>query len=105
MLEQTYGVTIFVMPSVHDVKGTHAAIERAQDREHVPRRIPAAAPVRMDSALQDEPEDDTSKTDMETGAEDGDTATEVRVMIRARKTVMVEAATPPPPWPPGWPSR
>ncbi len=58
ILEQTYGVTIFVIGSVHDVKGTHAIIEKAQDRENAPRRITAVAPVRMDSGLTDEPEDE-----------------------------------------------
>ncbi len=58
VLEQTYGVTIFVIPSLHEMKGTQASIERAQDREHVPRRIAAVAPVQMDSALQDEPEEE-----------------------------------------------
>jgi ribonuclease E len=56
ILEQTYGVTIFVMASLHDVKGTHAIIEKAADRENTPRRIATAAPVRMDSALTEEPE-------------------------------------------------
>ncbi len=58
VLEQTYGITIFVIPSLHDMKGTAAVIDRAQDREHTPRRIAAAAPVQMDSALQDEPEEE-----------------------------------------------
>jgi ribonuclease E len=58
ILEQTYAITIFVHASLHEVKGTHAAIERAQDREHVQRRLPAAAPVRMDSALTGEPDED-----------------------------------------------
>jgi ribonuclease E len=58
ILEQTYGVTIFVMASLHDVKGTHAIIEKALERENTPRRITAAAPVRMDSALTEEPEED-----------------------------------------------
>jgi ribonuclease E len=58
VLEQTYGVTIFVIPSLHEMKGTAAVIERAADREHVPRRIAAAAPVQMDSALHDEPEEE-----------------------------------------------
>ena len=57
ILEQTYGITIFVVASLHDVKGTHAVIERAVDREHVQRRVPTTAPVRMESALQDEPEE------------------------------------------------
>ena len=58
VLEQTYGVTIFVLASLHEMKGTQATIERANDREHVQRRIPVAAPVRMESALSDEPEEE-----------------------------------------------
>jgi ribonuclease E len=58
ILEQTYGITIFIIASVHDVKGTHAVIEKAQDRETAPRRISTAAPVRMDSALTEEPEEE-----------------------------------------------
>ncbi len=58
VLEQTYGVTIFVLASLHEMKGTQATIERAHDREHVQRRIPTAAPVRMESALTDEPEEE-----------------------------------------------
>jgi ribonuclease E len=67
ILEQTYGATIFVIPSLHDMKGTAATIERAQDREHTPRRMTAAAPVQMDSALQDEPEEEiVEEADVET---------------------------------------
>jgi ribonuclease E len=58
VLEQTYGVTIFVVASLHEMKGTQATIERAHDREHVQRRIPVSAPVRMESALTDEPEEE-----------------------------------------------
>ena len=58
VLEQTYGVTIFVLASLHEMKGTQATIERAHDRENVQRRIPVAAPVRMESALSDEPEEE-----------------------------------------------
>ena len=58
VLEQTYGVTVFVLASLHEMKGTQATIERANDREHVQRRIPVAAPVRMESALSDEPEEE-----------------------------------------------
>jgi ribonuclease E len=75
VLEQTYGVTIFVVASLHDMKGTQATIERAHDREHVQRRIPASAPVRMESALTDEPEDETVEDVAD--AEDAEVKTEV----------------------------
>jgi ribonuclease E len=66
ILEQTYGITIFIIASLHDVKGTHAIIEKAPDRENAPRRITTSAPVRMDSALTEEPEEDVvEETDEE----------------------------------------
>lgn len=55
IIEQTYGISIFVQPS-DDVKGPQAVIERAQDRENIKRRIPSATPVQMDSAFSTEPE-------------------------------------------------
>jgi ribonuclease E len=74
ILEQTYGITIFIMASVHDVKGTHAIIEKAQDRENAPRRITTVAPVRMDSALTDEPEEE--EVVEEADAEEADASSE-----------------------------
>ena len=55
IIEQTYGISIFVQPS-DDMKGPQANIERVQDREHIKRRIPSATPVQMDSAFSTEPE-------------------------------------------------
>ena len=55
IIEQAYGISIFVQPS-DDVKGPVAQIERAQDREHIKRRIPSSTPVQMDSAFSTEPE-------------------------------------------------
>ena len=55
IIEQAYGISIFVQPS-DDVKGPQAVIERAQDRENIKRRIPSATPVQMDSAFSTEPE-------------------------------------------------
>jgi ribonuclease E len=78
VLEQTYGVTIFVMASVHDVKGTHALIDRAPDREHTPRRIAAAAPVRMESGLNDDPEILEDDVEAEEGAEEEAASTDLQ---------------------------
>jgi ribonuclease E len=78
VLEQTYGITVFVVPSLHEMKGTQATIERANDRENTPRRIPTAAPVRMETALQDEPEEDIVEeveediSEAETSSTDGE---------------------------------
>ncbi len=55
IIEQTYGISIFVQPS-DDVKGPQANIERVPDRENIKRRIPSATPVQMDSAFSTEPE-------------------------------------------------
>ena len=55
IIEQAYGISIFVQPS-DDVKGPVAQIERAQDRENIKRRIPSVTPVQMDSAFSTEPE-------------------------------------------------
>ncbi len=55
IIEQAYGISIFVQPS-DDVKGPQAIIERAQERENIKRRIPTATPVQMDSAFSTEPE-------------------------------------------------
>ena len=55
IIEQAYGISIFVQPS-DDVKGPVAQIERAHDRENIKRRIPSATPVQMDSAFSTEPE-------------------------------------------------
>jgi ribonuclease E len=59
VLEQTYGVTIFVEPALGDMKGTQHSIERAHDRQVTPRRVvAAAAPVRIDSAYGEEAEEE-----------------------------------------------
>ena len=64
-LEQTYGITIFVVPALGDMKGTQHSIERAHDRQVAPRRVVAAAPVRIDSAFEDEPEEDLAASSAE----------------------------------------
>jgi ribonuclease E len=57
-LEQTYGVTIFVVPALGEMKGTQHSIERASDRQVAPRRVVAAAPVRIDSAFGETAEEE-----------------------------------------------
>ena len=54
-IEQQHGISIFLSPSVEDVKGTQAVIERAPERERIQRRV-AAAPVQMESGFANEPE-------------------------------------------------
>jgi ribonuclease E len=85
LLEQTYGVTIFVVPALGDMKGTQHSIERAHDRQVAPRRVVAAAPVRIDSAFGEEAEEEApaeeaaaeapaeAETADELGEEDGET--------------------------------
>jgi ribonuclease E len=53
MLEQTYGVTIFVVPAHGEMKGVQHVIERATERQAAPRRLVAATPVRIDSAFEE----------------------------------------------------
>ncbi len=54
-LEQAHGITVFVVPGGEELKGAQAIIEKAHDRDIAPRRLPVAAPVRMDSAYEEEP--------------------------------------------------
>jgi ribonuclease E len=54
-IETTYGISVFITPS-DDLKGSQALIERAAERNIPPRKV-VAAPVRMDSAFEDEDED------------------------------------------------
>ncbi|MEP6828337.1 MAG: ribonuclease E/G, partial [Aestuariivirga sp.] len=63
-VEQQYGISIFLIPSTEDVKGTTAIIERAPDRERIQRRV-AAAPVQMESGFAPEAE-----VEEEAGAEE-----------------------------------
>ena len=65
ILEQTYNVTVFIVPGHHDMKGMQTAIERAPDREIAPRRAVVNAPVRMDSALTGEEDDDIASSQSE----------------------------------------
>jgi ribonuclease E len=56
-IETTYGISVFIVPS-DELKGSQALIERAPDRNTPPRKV-IAAPVRIDSAFEDEDEDDS----------------------------------------------
>ena len=74
-LEQAHGITVFVVPGGEELKGTQAVIEKAHDRDIAPRRLPAAAPVRMDSAYEDEPvSEETEAADELDEVENGDEA-------------------------------
>ena len=73
-IEQTYGVTVFIIASVHDMKGMQSTIERAPDRENAPRRI-TSAPVKMDSAFSTEPESDGEIVEDEAVDEEAETET------------------------------
>jgi ribonuclease E len=70
-IETTYGISVFITPS-DDLKGSQALIERAAERNIPPRKV-MAAPVRMDSAFEDEDEELESEAEPEGEAEsDGD---------------------------------
>ena len=80
IIEQAYGISIFVQPS-DDVKGPQAVIERVQDRETIKRRIPSATPVQMDSAFSTEPEIEEEIIDEEIS----DEVEEVEVSVRSNE--------------------
>jgi ribonuclease E len=81
IIEQAYGISIFVQPS-DDVKGPQAVIERVQDREAIKRRIPSATPVQMDSAFSTEPEIEEEIVEEEISDEIED----VEVSVRSNET-------------------
>ncbi|MEO6610524.1 MAG: Rne/Rng family ribonuclease [Aestuariivirga sp.] len=64
VLEQTYGISIFLVPGGDEVRGTQAIIERAPDREKIQRKI-STAPIKMDSAFTDEPEEEIIEEEVE----------------------------------------
>ena len=71
-IETTYGISVFITPS-DDLKGSQALIERAAERNIPPRKV-MAAPVRMDSAFEDEDEDveaEANETEVEAEDENG----------------------------------
>jgi ribonuclease E len=55
-IETTYGISVFIVPS-DELKGSQALIERAPERNTPPRKV-IAAPVRIDSAFEDEEEEE-----------------------------------------------
>jgi ribonuclease E len=80
-LEQAHGITIFVVPGGDELKGTQAVIEKAHDRDIAPRRLPAAAPVRMDSAYEEEPVSEETEAadefdDADAAEQDGEASSE-----------------------------
>jgi ribonuclease E len=68
-IETTYGISVFITPS-DEFKGSQALIERAPERNIPPRKV-MAAPVRMDSAFEEEDEEvDAEENESEVEAED-----------------------------------
>jgi ribonuclease E len=53
-IETTYGISVFIVPS-DELKGSQALIERAPERNTPPRKV-IAAPVRIDSAFEEDEE-------------------------------------------------
>ncbi len=66
-IEQAYGISVFIVPS-DEVKGSQAVIERAGERAITVRKI-VAAPVKIDSAYEDDAEEDDGASDVETEVE------------------------------------
>jgi ribonuclease E len=58
-LEATYSITIFLVATHDDIRGNLAVIERAPDREGAPpRRLLPSTPIKMDSAMLENDDDD-----------------------------------------------
>jgi ribonuclease E len=66
-IEQAYGISVFIVPS-DEVKGSQAVIERAGERAITVRKV-VAAPVKIDSAYEDDAEEDDGASDVETEVE------------------------------------
>jgi ribonuclease E len=80
-IETTYGISVFIVPS-DELKGSQVLIERAPERNTPPRKV-VAAPVRIDSAFEDEDDDETPETaeteesaETETDSDDDDSGEE-----------------------------
>jgi ribonuclease E len=74
-IETTYGISVFIVPS-DELKGSQALIERAPERNLPPRKV-VTAPVRMDSAHEEDTDDDIidgEATEIEAEAETDDDA-------------------------------
>jgi ribonuclease E len=67
-LEASYGISIFIVPS-DDIKGSQAQIERAGERA-VPQRKATVAPVKIDTAFQDDEEEPEAEAAEESEAEE-----------------------------------
>ncbi len=67
-IEQAYGISVFIVGN-DEMKGSQAVIERAGERAIV--RRPAAAPVKIDSAFEDDAEDEPEVAE-EAAAEDAE---------------------------------
>ena len=67
-IEQTYGISVFIVPS-DDVKGSQAVIERAGERAVMVRKVPIA-PVKIDSAYEDETNEESDPAEVDVEAED-----------------------------------
>ncbi|MDE2445041.1 MAG: ribonuclease E/G [Alphaproteobacteria bacterium] len=86
IIEQAYGVSIFIQPA-DDMKGPLAQIERAPDREHIKRRIAAAAsPVQMDSAFEAEDENEEESVEEDFTAESDEAANVESVELNAEQS-------------------
>ena len=112
-IETTYGISVFIVPS-DELKGSQALIERAPERNTPPRKV-IAAPVRIDSAFEDEDEETEDRSrrrrgdDAESEAED-DERRPARLLARTASSRQWRQAgrrqaPPPPPWPPWRPGR
>ena len=73
-VETTYGISIFIVPSV-DVKGSQVVIERAGERNIPPRKV-NVTPVRMDQSFATEEEAEDAPVEEAAEEEPSEEATE-----------------------------
>ncbi len=81
VLEQTYSVTVFIVPS-HENKESQSTIERVPHRTLPPRRI-TSAPVQIDSAFTD--------TDADADADETPDAVEVDELVEEESEASAQA--------------
>jgi ribonuclease E len=66
-IETSYGISVFIVPS-DDLKGSQAVIERAPERNIPPRKV-MAAPVRMDTAFEEDDNEAAAEAEHRQGAQ------------------------------------
>jgi ribonuclease E len=79
-IEQAYGISVFIVGN-DDIKGSQAVIERAGERAIV--RRPAVTPVKMDSAFEDETEEEIEVAEASTNEVTEETVSDTEQELRS----------------------